>query len=310
MGIIKTILLASILVSTDSLIPARGQQPLTVWGKTGGDKTDQGRPAGNLPGNRDRLEEIRAWPLYEPCVPVVTDKPAMAAALGQLGAPDAAKRLEAIGRLTGMCAPEMVDPLLVALRDDDVKVRIAAIETLGRLGDQRSIEQLVALAFDPDWRIRAVLGRTLASFQVYQPSNTVLNGIVNPGGRPIVDAGDLRARCLGVLMVNQLHDVRFSRKSIGFLFTFLDLPDAELRSIAEETAAELKKTRNGYHELVGIARKPGYPGYRIRAIEWLARWNMKEGREVIAEISATDTNPRVSEAATKALATLGKPDPK
>lgn len=300
------------LVSTYNVIPALGQQPASV-----GDKAAQDRPGSpdspGSPGSPDSLDkvgEIRAWPLLERCEPVITDKSAIVAALGRLAAPDASKRVEAIGQLRGKCAPEMVEPLLVAIRDNDPKVRIAAIEILGRLGDQRAIEQLIALAFDSDWRIRAILGRTLASFQAYQASNTVLNGIVNPGGRSIVSPGDLRARCLGVLMVNQLHDVRFSRKSIGFLFSFLDIQDVALRSIAEQTTLELKKTRNGYHEMVGIARKPGYPGYRIRAIEWLARWDMAEGREVIAEIAATDTNPRVSEAATRALAAIGKPDPK
>ena len=74
-----------------------------------------------------------------------------------------------------------------------------------------------------------------------------------------------------LLMVNQLRDVRFSRKAIGFLFTFLDYEDEKLRRIAEETALELKHTRNGFRELIAILKQYNYPVFRRKADYYLGK---------------------------------------
>lgn len=264
---------------------------------------------------------IKAWPLYEPCSvagPAVDSPERLTPILTRLRDTSPAARAAAITTLAAQCARGSIETILTMLDDPEAVVRLAAVEALGTLRDPRLaddptaeartgqiIARLLALAPDADWRVRAALTRTLASFQVYQASNAVLNLIANPGGRKIVEAEDLRVRCQAILMVNQLRDVRFSRKGIGFLFGFIDYADPALQAIAVEAARELKQTRNGYHELVGIARKPGFPAYRLRAIEWLAEWKMVEARPALEEIVAGEPNPKLKEAAGRALERIG-----
>src|SRR5262249_3455883 len=160
----------------------------------------------------------------------------------------------------------------------DVPVRIAAVEALGMLGDRSAIEPLIEAIQDEDWRVRAALARALCSFQVYQASNATLNVLANPGDRRGNEENDLPPPRPGILMVNQLGDVRFSRKAIGFLFLFLDYDNQSLRHIAEETAMELKNTRNGYHELIGILKQNNYPNFRRKAAYYLGKFNMEEAQ--------------------------------
>ncbi|NOT59531.1 MAG: hypothetical protein HOP19_04815, partial [Acidobacteria bacterium] len=129
----------------------------------------------------------------------------------------------------------------------------------------------------------------------------VLNVLVNPGGSEITDAADLRARCFGILVVNQMIDVRFSRKAIGFLFGFLDNKDPQLRAIAEAAAVELQHTRNGLRELFGIIKIHSYADFRRKAAEWLGRWGNAEARELLTETAANDRDAGVKAAAAEAL---------
>jgi HEAT repeat protein len=266
------------------------------------------------------VQEVRAWPLHEPCRPLAEGRrPADPARLGMRDeAPD--RRIAAIASLVGLCHRAGLEAVAGALTDPEAAVRRAAVEALGKMRELRPIrpsatdeepadpllEALLRLVRDPDWQVRAELARTLASFQVYQASNTVLNQMANPAGQRILDEHDLRVRCQAILLINQLRDVRFSRKSIGFLALFIDYPEPRLRAIAAETVAELEKTRNGYHELVGIARKPGAPQLRIRAIEWLGGWKRVEIRPWLEELAATEANLRVREAAVRTLLDLAK----
>lgn len=254
------------------------------------------------PGTGADWATIRTRPLYESCTPSA-GSPSLAAALKALKDGDAARRIKAIEQLLAQCSPEAVEPLIAALPDADVAVKVAAIEALGQLRDPQAIDPLVELAYHEDWRVRLALTRTLASYQVYRSNNALLNVIVNPGDKKVVtEEGDMRARCLGILQVNQLRDVRFSRKAIGFLFTFLDYQDPVLRRLAEEAATELKTTRNGYHELVAILKQHTFPDFRIKAATWLGKWKLAEAREALTEAAANDKHPAVKKAAAEALA--------
>lgn len=264
--------------------------------------------------------EIRARPLIEPCRPVAGAEKRIAEALAGLKSTTPLRRREAIDGLARLCHPAGLEAVTGVLADDDPEIRRAAIVAIGQLRDLRVaqppqplesasdplVDSLIRLVRDPDWRVRFALTRTLASLQVYQASNTILNLMANPGMQRILDRDDLRVRCQAILMVNQLRDVRFSRKSIGFLATFADYTEPQLQSIVIETVAELEKTRNGYHELVGIARKQGTPQLRIRAMEWLAQWKKGEVRPMLEEIAAAEANQRVREAAQLILQSLVK----
>src|SRR5574341_582700 len=243
---------------------------------------------------------LRAELLYEQCAPLKNDSESALSAIATLKDKETAKRVKSAETLAKSCDSRAVEPLVAALKDPGAQVRLAAVEALGQLGDRASIEPLIEALSDEDWRVRAALARALCSFQVYQSSNAALNTLVNPAGRKINDGGDLRARCFGVLMVNQLRDVRFSRKAIGFLFTFLDYSDEKLRQIAEETALELKNTRNGYHELIGILKQHNYSDFRRKAVYYLGKYNIEEARPALVEAAASDRDPSVQKVAKEA----------
>lgn len=50
--------------------------------------------------------------------------------------------------------PDIVEPLLIALRDDDVELRRSAVEILGRIGDARAADPIRRLSDDQDRRVR------------------------------------------------------------------------------------------------------------------------------------------------------------
>ena len=249
---------------------------------------------------------IRAWPLYQQCPSLQASSDTAPGLIASLKGKDAQKRVKAAELLAKSCDSRAVEPLVAALKDSERSVRIAAVETLGQLGDRSTIEPLIEIATDEDWRVRAALARSLCSFQAYQASNAALNVLSNPGDRKVIDEGDLRARCAGILMVNQLHDVRFSRKAIGFLFLFLDSENQTLRHIAEETALELKNTRNGFHELVGILKQHNYPVFRRKSAYWLGKFNLEEARPALSEASIGDRDSSVQRAAREALEGMKK----
>lgn len=249
---------------------------------------------------------IRALPLYEKC-DALADNAAAPAAIAALKDKDADKRIKAAETLAKACDARATNPLLAVIRDDaEVPVRVAAVEALGRLGDQETIDPLVELIEGSDWRVRVALARTLTSFQIYRASNAVLNVLSNPGDKKVTEEGDLRARCQGILQVNQLRDVRFSRKAVGFLFLFLDHENQQFRRIARETMMELKGTRNGYHELLGVLKQANFPDFRVKAAYWLGKFNIEDTRPALEDAAATDRDSLVRQAAQDALAAMKK----
>jgi len=250
------------------------------------------------------LQPIRAEPLYEQCAALSRGGAAAPSAIVALREPkekDAQKRVKAAEALGKSCDALAIDPLVASLKDTEIAVRVASVEALGRLGDRNTIEPLIEVLNDEDWRVRAALARALCSFQAYASSYAALNLLANPGDRKITDEGDLRARCLGVLMINQLRDVRFSRKAISFLFMFLNNQNEKLRGIAHETAMELKNTRNGYHELIAILKQHNFPDFRRKAAYYLGKFNIEEARAALAEASIGDRDASVQKMAKEAL---------
>lgn len=252
-------------------------------------------------------QPVRALPLYEQCASLVENNEAAPAAIAALKDKDSQKRIKAAEALAKSCDSRATNPLLAAARsDEDVTVRVAAVEALGRLGDKEAIDPLIESIEDADWRVRMALARALPSFQVYRSNNATLNALTNPGDKKITEEIDLRVRCQGILEVNQMRDVRFSRKAIGFLFIFLDHENIELRRIARETAMELKNTRNGLHELIGILQQHNYPDFRLKAALYLGKFNLEEARPALEQAAASDRDSNVREAAQAALAAMKK----
>lgn len=254
-------------------------------------------------------QALKAPALYEQCQPLA-EKPAAAATLTQaataLKNADAKKRGEAALGLAKTCDPRAADLLLGALKDDDATVRIAAVEALGQLGRPDTIDPLIEALPDPDWRVRAALGLSLGSFNVHNARNAVLNTLVIGSNGKFGEEGDMRARCLGVLVVNQMRDVRFSRKAISFLFEHIGHNDPKLRQLLEATAAELQHTRNGLHEMISILKQHNFPDFRRKAAYWLGQWGQPEARSALGEASVGDKDASVQQAAKEALAKLPK----
>jgi HEAT repeat protein len=206
--------------------------------------------------------------------------------------------------LSGACRQQTVEPLLELLRSADVSLRLAAIETLGRLGSKEAVEPLRELTGDKDWRVRLALVPALASFKVFQAKNAVLNSIVNPLDAEITDEQDMRVRCIAILTLNQLTDVTFSRKGVQFMTVFLRSNRLPIRALAEETMYALKNTRNGTSELIGILKQHNMPEMRRWACEWLGKLGIERARPALEEAAANDANAAVKHAAAEALAQL------
>ncbi|MGA1367368.1 MAG: HEAT repeat domain-containing protein [Blastocatellia bacterium] len=255
-------------------------------------------------------------PLYVACAPASgpdAELPALPAEGGGdplfLEKGRSEQKIALIERVRRACQPASVARLLVPLEDEDLQVRLATIEALGQIQQSEAIEPLIErIGLETDWQVRTALARSLASFQVHLPSSAVLNLIANPGSQPIRGGEpELRTRCAAVLVINQLRDVRYSRKAVVFLFAFLDLPDPHLVKVAEEALTLLRETRNGYHEMVGIIRKHGFPDHRSKAAVWLGRWRATSARPVLLEVVAKETHPLVLQAVKDALTLLDKP---
>ena len=247
---------------------------------------------------------VRALPLYDQCASLQTSEAATAAIAG-LKDKDSQKRIKAAEALAKSCDSRATAALLTATKDEDANVRVKAIEALGKLGDREAIDPLIELIEGADWQIRMALVRTLASFQVYRSNNALLNALTNPGDKKITEENDLRVRCLGILTVNQLRDVRFSRKAIGFMFTFQEHERQDFRRIAEETALELRNTRNGFHELAAILKQHNFPDFRRKAAFWLGKFSTDEARSALEDAAANDKDPSVVRAAQDALKVVG-----
>jgi HEAT repeat protein len=272
---------------------------------------------GGVPGIAAQEErEGMLRPLYVACRPASEAEAALPERLSRISSEDlflekgrSELKLAFLAHYRRACQPGMVASLLLPLEDADPLVRRATVELLGQLQQTEAIAPLIErIEQESDWQVRTALAWSLASFQTYAASNAVLNLIANPGSLPILGGEvELRTRSSAVLAINQLRDVRFSRKAVVFLFAFLDLSDPSLVKVAEESLQLLRETRNGYHEVVGIVRKPGFPDHRAKAAIWLGRWGAVSAREVLLEVAAKETHPGVKSAVLQTLTLLDSP---
>jgi HEAT repeat protein len=213
-------------------------------------------------------------------------------------------RIRATVKLGESCDQRAVATLLECLQDTDADVRMAAVEALGRLGDPSTIDPLIETIRDKDWHVRMAVGRALCSFQAQTASYAALNQLVSNLDRPVADEGDMRARCATILAINQLRTVNFSRKAILFLYGFMTDERPAFREIAEKTALELPKTRNGAHELIGLLKIANTPDVKRRTATLVGRTGLQDAVPVLEEIAASDRDAAVRQSATDALAML------
>jgi HEAT repeat protein len=250
---------------------------------------------------------VRSQPIYQQCQALSAGSSgddAVARAVVALKDNDPRVRAQNARELSSACDKRAIEPLTDLLQDQDLSVRLAAIEALGKLGDPESVRALNELVDDKDWRVRLALVGALASFNTYHARNLVVNGIANPNGVEITDLDDMRVRCAAVLTANQLTDVVHSRKSVLFLHGFLQSKHEPVRQLAEQAMFALKSTRNGSSELIGLLKGSSNPEIRRWSAQWIGKLGIENGRDSLTEVAAKDPDTKVKQAAAEALKAL------
>ncbi len=229
----------------------------------------------------------------------------VAKAIAALKEKDPKAREQAAALLGKSCDARAVEPLHDLLKHEDPMTRIAAIEAVGRLGDSSSVQQLIDTMFsEKDWRVRMAMISSMLSFKSTIARGNVLNGIANPNGEDISDINDLYVRCSAILTCNQLKTPTFSRKAILFLRVFQNSQYPTIRQMADQTLHELKNTRNAATEFHAILKNDLNPDLRRWAAEWMGKIGFDIAGEALAEAAQNDSDPRVKDMASAALAAL------
>jgi len=258
------------------------------------------------------LPVAKSRPVFEQCASLSNASGGASAANGDvtkaiaaLKEKDLKAREQAAVLLGKSCDARAVGPLQVLLKDEDPMARIAAVEAVGRLGDNSSLESLVEMTFtEKDWRVRMAMIGSLLSFKSANARASVLNGIANPLGEDISDINDLYVRCSAILSCNQLQAVSYSRKGILFLRFFLTSKYPTTRQMADQTLHELKNTRNAAAEFRAMLKNDLNPEMRRWAAEWMGKIGFDDVGEALTEAAANDPELKVKQAAATALAAL------
>lgn len=259
---------------------------------------------GNAACANAQSTQVKPLPIYEPCASLATGTDAgdaVAKALAALKSQDTKARIQAAQQLSQACDKRAVDPLLDLLSDKENSVRVAAAEAIGRLGDQDSVQPMIDVLGVQPIEVKTAMVSALASFPGFKGRNAVVNQVANPSGAEITDDADMRLRCVAILTACQLKDVSHSRKSILFLFDFLNSKQPNVRSLAEQTLLELKNTRNGQTEMMAIMKQSNNPVLRRWAATWIGKIGFTGVREALQEAVANDSDAEVKRLAAESL---------
>jgi HEAT repeat protein len=249
---------------------------------------------------------IKVRPLLQPCEELKEGEDAALAKITKdIATADAAGKIRLTAELGKSCHKKSSEPLQTLLQDKDPLVRIATIEALAQLGDADTIDAMIELTKDPDWRVRYAVGPALCAFQKQKSSYAALNYLGVFGSTYPLDENDARARCNAFLAIQQLRDVGFSRKTLFFLFGLQNHQDEKVKAVARETLLALKDTRNGTRELIGLLKQSHNPNQRRDCAYWLGQHKAEIGRDILMEAAANDPEEIVRKAAAEALKLLG-----
>lgn len=260
-------------------------------------------------GANDEKYALKARPIQPQCAALsADDNAAVTKASKELATADAAGKIRLLGELGKSCHRKSAEAIGLTLQDKDPLVRQAAVEALGHLGDAESVESLLELLTDPDWRVRFSLGVALLAFQKSDTSAKALNGLMLVATETPLTEGDLRARLHTAIQINQLRDASFSRKPFGYLFSLMDNENERFRALTLETMQALKETRHAQYELIGILKQNLNPQFRRKAAYWLGQLKIEKSRWQLKEAAEEDGDESVRKAAAEALKLLGTTD--
>jgi HEAT repeat protein len=260
-------------------------------------------------GANDEKYALKAKPVPSQCEALSeAENAAVSKASKELASADVAGKIRLLGELGKSCHKKSTEATGLVLQDKDPLVRQAAVEALGQLGDQESVESLLDLVTDPDWRVRFSLGAALLSYQKQFTNSAALNRVLLVATPPAVTEGDLRARLHTAILINQLRDSSFSRKPFNYLFSLMDSDNERFRALLGETMLALKETKHAQYELIGILKQNLNPISRRKAAYWLGQLKIEKGRWQLKEAAEEDADESVRKAAAEALKLLGATD--
>jgi HEAT repeat protein len=174
-------------------------------------------------------------------------EPAIGLMLAGLRAPDVLVRRGSSDALVRIGGPA-VSPLASSLLEEDDKLaRIGAVETLGKIRDERAIASLVVALMDPDSDIQDMTAQALV--RIGEPAVAPLVRVLRVAGNPF------RRRLVEVL-------VRTRGLAVRPLIDVLGDENAEVRLTASEALVKMGKPALG--SLRG-ALKNSKPGVRLEA---------------------------------------------
>lgn len=261
---------------------------------------------------QDTTEEkyaLKARPVPTQCESLREgDDPTVTQASQTLASADAAGKIKLLGALAKSCHKKSGEAITLLLQDKEWAVRQAAVEALGQLGDADSIETLIEMVADPDWRVRFSVGFALCAFQKGNATAAALNRLTLVASETAITAEDLRARLHTAIQINQLRDASFSRKPFQYLFSLMEHENPQFRTMLNETMHALKETRNGQYELIGILKQNLNPLFRRKAAYWLGQLKIEKSRWQLKEVAEEDADESVRKAAAEALKLLGPTD--
>lgn len=177
----------------------------------------------------DDTETIAVWQKAVTALAAI-GKPALQPLLMALKDEDENVRRGATESLGQLRDPRSVDALITVLQDGESVVRVIAVDALAKVGDKRAVEPLVALLKDKDWYIRCRTLYALGELKgpaVYVPLVSGLDDL-EPRVRSAAVYG------LGKLQNAPIHD---------HLLTALKDPDARVRSAAILTLSKVGDER-------------------------------------------------------------------
>jgi HEAT repeat protein len=184
-----------------------------------------------------------------------------------------------------------VPPLIGVLEDTDAGARAGAVESLGRLKDNRSITPLIKHLRDPEVNVRGEAGRALVA-------------IGKPGEEALISAlkdGDNTTRA-GVAVV--LGEIGDERSTEPLLLAFQN-GDRNVRHAAVIALAKIDKSR-ALQPFVQILQDPSAESdIRADAAWGLGEMNDIKARGPLLQAMAVDKDDNVRLSAAKALKNIG-----
>jgi len=201
-------------------------------------------------------------------------------------------RRQAAEALAGMDdVPATVEPLVGALGDSDVRVRLEAVAGLAHRGDKRALQPLSALVKDPSPEVRATAVRALGDLR--DPSalpaltaalkddnarvrQLAVRALARIGSAKAVPAlieatrdANADVRALAASALGQLKDPSTSATAVSALKPLLDDPNAEVREQAVEALSRIRDS--GALQALIAAMQSKDPAVRKAAAEALGQ---------------------------------------